>query len=351
MATTLEVLIRLILTLIVIWVPLFLFFKKVLIPAIRNARLSEITLLDDTIEESTVDPVEDEDIDEADYIQAVEDKEEEEVVDLVETEPTELVVEPVHIVKPFWERELEDATESEETHPIETDQDLVTADEPEEVEEDEETNSDTDSDTEETPKDSPAMAATKREKHLQAIERIKFSALSYKERGKLDKYEKKLIEWLALEPEHDEFLEMLSNHYFQQWSEVKALSLLKRVIAMNPENHKSIWQVAQIYRNQNKDDAARILIEKAIMLKPDNPKYLISLVELHYDNGELKEAISIMETLTRLRPTNTDYVLTLATLHEELHQPTDAQKYFMKVLEIDPHNEYAKKWLKRVAWQ
>jgi len=158
------------------------------------------------------------------------------------------------------------------------------------------------------------------EKKHKTLERIKYAALTYKERGKLDQYEKKLVEWLALVPDHDEFLDMLSNHYFQQWNDVKALSLLKRVIAL----------------------------EKAITLKWDNPKYLISLVEIHYENKELKEAITIMEKLSKLRPTNIDYLLTLWTLYEEVREPTNAQKYYMKVLEIEPHNEHAKKSVKRL---
>lgn len=186
------------------------------------------------------------------------------------------------------------------------------------------------------------------EKKHKKLERIKYAALTYKERGKLDQYEKKLIEWLALVPDHDEFLDMLSNHYFQQGSDVKALSLLKRVITLHPTHHKSIRQVGQIYRQQGKIDAWRLLIEKAIALKWDNPKYLISLVEIHYENKELKEAVGVMERLSKLRPTNVDYILTLWTLYEELHEPTNAQKYYMKVLELEPHNEHAKKSLKRL---
>lgn len=50
----------------------------------------------------------------------------------------------------------------------------------------------------------------------------------------------------------------------------------------------------------------------------------------------------------RLRPTNIDYILTLATLYEEINEPTNAEKYYMKALELEPHNEHAKKALKRL---
>ena len=45
-----------------------------------------------------------------------------------------------------------------------------------------------------------------------------------------------------------------------------------------------------------------------------------------------------MEKVLKLRPTNIDYLLTMATLYEEANKITLAQKYYTKVLEIDPGN-------------
>jgi hypothetical protein len=55
-----------------------------------------------------------------------------------------------------------------------------------------------------------------------------------------------------------------------------------------------------------------------------------------------------MESLRKIRPTNIDYLLTVATLHEELNEPTFARNYYMKILELDPHNEHAKNGLKEL---
>ncbi len=186
------------------------------------------------------------------------------------------------------------------------------------------------------------------EKLAQTVDDIKYAALTYKERGKKDEYEKKLVEWISLIGDHEEFLIMLADHYFEAGQYVKAGTLLKKIIHINPENHRAIRQLGQIYANDNDKETAKLLLEKARDLKDDNPKYLISLVEIYYEEHNIRECITIVEKLSRLRPTNIDYLLTLWNLHEELNQPTKAHSYYMKVLELNPTNDEAKKAIKRL---
>lgn len=186
------------------------------------------------------------------------------------------------------------------------------------------------------------------EQLAQSIDDIKYAALSYKERGKKDEYEKKLIEWIALVGNHEEFLVMLADHYFEAWQYVKAATLLKKITHFHPDNHKAIRQLGQIYIHEGDHESWKLLLEKARDLKPDNPKYLISLVEVYYSEKNIKDCILIVEKLSKLRPANIDYLLTLWQLHEEINQPTKAHSYYMKVLELNPLNDEAKKAIKRL---
>lgn len=186
------------------------------------------------------------------------------------------------------------------------------------------------------------------EQLAQSLDDIKYAALSYKERGKKDEYEKKLIEWIALVGNHEEFLIMLADHYFEAGQYVKAATLLKKITHFHPDNHKAIRQLGQIYIHDGDTESGKLLLEKARDLKADNPKYLISLVEVYYAEKNLKECIMIVEKLSKLRPANIDYLLTLWQLHEELNQPTKAHSYFMKVLELNPLNDEAKQAIKRL---
>ncbi len=188
-------------------------------------------------------------------------------------------------------------------------------------------------------------------KQQQDLESIKYAALSQKERGKLDLFEKKLIEWLALAPDSSEFLKMLGDHYFESGNLVKALTILKKIINEDATNHKAIWQIAQIYLQQNQHDTAQLLVEKALQLNPDNPKYHITMVEIFYANKQIKPAIKSMENVLKLRPTNKNYMLTLAGLHEEMGEPTKAKSFYKKILQIDPSNEVAKRALKRLSFK
>jgi tetratricopeptide (TPR) repeat protein len=186
------------------------------------------------------------------------------------------------------------------------------------------------------------------EQLAQSLDDIKYAALSYKERGKKDEYEKKLIEWIALVGNHEEFLVMLADHYFEAGHYVKAATLLKKITHFHPDNHKAIRQLGQIYIHDGDAESGKLLLEKARDLKADNPKYLISLVEVYYAEKNLKECVMIVEKLSKLRPANTDYLLTLWQLHEELNQPTKAHSYYMKVLELNPLNDEAKQAIKRL---
>lgn len=184
------------------------------------------------------------------------------------------------------------------------------------------------------------------EKEQKQFDDLRIDAISCKERGKLDLYEKKLIEALAIDPQNLEIIRMLGDHYFDTGKYIKALSLLKRVINEDPSNHKAVWQIGQIYLHDDQVETAKLLVEKAISLKDDNPRYYISLVEIHYQLWDLKEAIRSLEKVLKLRPKNIDYLLAIATLYEENSEPSKATYYYSKVIELDPMHDIAKSKLK-----
>jgi len=181
------------------------------------------------------------------------------------------------------------------------------------------------------------------EKQKKLLEKIFYEANVYKKDGKLEEYEKKLIEWLAIEPNNLEIQKQLADLYFTIWNNKKALSLLKKIIEDDPEDHNAIWQIWEIYLINWDHETAELLIEKAINLKPTNPKYHVSLVEIYYNTDRKKDAIAVMEKIVKLRPTNSNYSLTLAELYEEINDKDNAKKYYFKVLEQEPNNEKSKR--------
>jgi tetratricopeptide (TPR) repeat protein len=185
-------------------------------------------------------------------------------------------------------------------------------------------------------------------KELKKLWELRLEAITHRERGRHDLYEKKLIEALAIDPENIELLKMLGDYYFDSGKFIKAISILKKVVNTDPQNHKAVWQIWQIYLFENQLETAKLLVEKAIILKDDNPKYYISLVEILYQLWNLKDAIKALEKVLKLRPTHIDYLLWIATLHEENSEPTKAIIYYSKIIELDPMHEIAKAKLKEL---
>jgi len=186
-------------------------------------------------------------------------------------------------------------------------------------------------------------------KKKKMIEKIVYEALVYRKEGKLDEYEKKIIEWLAIDPNDRDLNKLLADFYFNLWNYKKALSLLKKIIEIDPQDHKAIWQIWEMYLITWDFETAELLIDKAISINQSNPKYYISMVEVLYNTDRKKEAVEMMEKIVKLRPTNPSYLLTLADLYLELQDYWSAKKYYFRVLEYEPSNEKAKQKLKELT--
>lgn len=181
------------------------------------------------------------------------------------------------------------------------------------------------------------------------LEKIRYEALMCKEKGKIDEFEKKLVEGLAIDSDNLEFNQMLADLYFTLGNYTKSLTLLKKVIDMEPQDHKAIWQIGEIYLSKGEFETAELLIEKAIDLKPSNPKYYISMVEIYYNTQRKDTAVETLEKVVKLRPANVPYLNALADLYLELGDAESAQRYYFRVLEHEPSNVRAKTKLQKIT--
>jgi len=186
-------------------------------------------------------------------------------------------------------------------------------------------------------------------KKKKMIEKIVYEALVYRKEWKLDEYEKKIIEWLAIDPNDRDLNKLLADFYFNLGNYKKALSLLKKIIEIDPQDHKAIWQIGEMYLITGDFETAELLIDKAISINQSNPKYYISMVEVLYNTDRKREAVEMMEKIVKLRPTTPSYLLTLADLYLELQDYWSAKKYYFRVLEYEPSNEKAKQKLKELS--
>jgi len=177
------------------------------------------------------------------------------------------------------------------------------------------------------------------------LERIIHKALMYKDKGQFDAYEKKLIEWLAIDDTHAELNKKLADRYFLNNNHKKSLSLLKKTIEHNPDDHEALWQLGEIYLEQWEFKEADLLVQRAIWLAADRPKYYISLVEVKYNANQIEEAIALMKKAIWLRPNNVSYLLAIAWLYEEHWDIDNSKKFYFDILELEPTNTKARRKL------
>jgi tetratricopeptide (TPR) repeat protein len=184
--------------------------------------------------------------------------------------------------------------------------------------------------------------------HQDKLDKLRAEALRAKEKGQIDLYEKKLVEWLALEPQYPSFLWLLADHYFHTGKNKKALTLLKRLLDQDKTNHRAMRQMGEIYLTHGDMKTAEIMIEQAVKHQNSNPKYLYSLVDIKYNTDKLEDAIYLMDKILKLRPTNIEYLIATAMLYEKKGDADRARRYYATILEYSPENSIAKAKIKEL---
>lgn len=195
---------------------------------------------------------------------------------------------------------------------------------------------------ESSPQKEPSASELQDQKNREKMHKIRNEALRSKEKWQIDIYEKKLIEWLALEPKNNDFLTLLADHYFHTNHYKRALTLLKRLLDQDKINHRAMRQMGEIYLSHGDIKTAEIMIEQAIKHQKNNPKYLYSLVDIKYNSDKIDDAIYLMERILRLRPANVEYLIATAMLYEKVQEKKKAIKIYRTILEYDPENHTAK---------
>lgn len=180
-----------------------------------------------------------------------------------------------------------------------------------------------------------------------ALQREQFeSEINYlRKRNKIDELEMKLIQGLAIDPEHPMVIETLAYHYVDQDQQKKSLPLFKKLIDLKPAYHKSLWQMGDIYVSSGDLDTAQVLVERALELSPNNPKYALTLVEIYYNRNQKEQAIRLMEDIVERRPENVSYRETLAKLYEEVNDYPLVVQCYESILLLDTKSTRIKKKL------
>ena len=174
-------------------------------------------------------------------------------------------------------------------------------------------------------------------------ERFRTDLAYAKKKEKRDEYEKKLIEWYALDPWHTEVISTLADYYCQHRQLKKALPLFKKIVEQHPDDHKALRHMAEIYLESKDYETAEFLTKQALSLSSQNPKYAVTLTEIYYNTGRMEDAIATMEEVVKRRPSRIGYWEALAKLYEEIRDYEFAEQCYQAILEINSLHIGAKK--------
>ncbi len=126
------------------------------------------------------------------------------------------------------------------------------------------------------------------------------------------------------------------------------IAAYKKVILLDSTYAKAYNNLAVAYYYTGNLDSALIYLEKAVKLKKDYPEAINNLGYLYKVAGKYETAVQLFLRALTLKP---KYVAALNNLAEtyylnnEIH---NAQRTLNTVLELDPENSIAKRWLKLV---
>lgn len=192
-----------------------------------------------------------------------------------------------------------------------------------------------------------SVAKMNEERRKNQLETVKYEIHQAKDRNPMV-YEKKLIEWLALDSNNEDFTNMLADHYFDNNDWKKALTLYKKILEIDPTRDVAMRKSAIIMLELWDIQTAEFLTDKVIEFKPENPRYLMTKAEILYQREQLEEVSQLLEKITKLRPSNTEYMFALAKIYREMGDEILLRKTLSRIVEIEPNNTQAKEEIRKL---
>jgi len=150
-------------------------------------------------------------------------------------------------------------------------------------------------------------------------------------------YYKKVME---LSPEHIDALNNLATIYANQGKYKEAEEMFKKVFKLNPEHASAKNNLIQLYKIQKRYD-------EAMKLDTDYAKQIhLQLTKNYYEKGNLDKAIEEIKQVLAIDPNDIQSLCNLGSFYLLQKKYKEAKVEFLKVLQLDPNNDYAKRTIK-----
>lgn len=119
-----------------------------------------------------------------------------------------------------------------------------------------------------------------------------------------------------------------------------ALIQARKAMTAAPERVESRMLMADIHASRGENEPAAALVAEALKLRPDDVGLLERSAWLAADLGKNEEAIGAYEKVVAARPDDKEAWLALGGLYHRAKRPSDAERAYKKVTELDPANAH-----------
>ncbi len=165
--------------------------------------------------------------------------------------------------------------------------------------------------------------------------------------GKEEEAIKFFVQALAINECHIETQQKLAMLYMEKRMFAAAAALFKSLGTLTGEAvHYSHLGLALF--QQNLFEEAKEAYQKAVDLDPSRPQRFASLAQVYRSLGQLQNAIIALNKAVEIDNTGLDFLFMLIDIQTELKNFDLAIDITKRVLEIDPANEEAKKYLRTI---
>jgi tetratricopeptide (TPR) repeat protein len=155
--------------------------------------------------------------------------------------------------------------------------------------------------------------------------------------------------FLEKEPENALALYHLGYAYGQTGDHLKEVSYYERAISHGFKNDFIFYNLGMAYAELNELDKSVGAYKKALEMDPESADIHFGLAMAYYQMGIAdKQAEEEFLNAIKIDPEHVDARLYLSLLYRELGEIQKAAEQLHKVLEIDPNNSGAQKFLKKI---
>ena len=163
---------------------------------------------------------------------------------------------------------------------------------------------------------------------------------AYFANGNVSKSYQALQKALNLEPDNMEALLKMGEVTFFSRDFDRSLETLTKVTERDPDNRTALFMKAYIYKEKGDTAAAARLYRRVSEVYPDYAPAFEELGML-YAAGGRDLAVEYLTTAIRLDSANTNAMYNLAMFYQEKEEAELAEEWYVRMLEVEPHNKYA----------